>query len=141
MDVRSPRTTEPITEHESVTVYSMFPKWSLQGETAGTYLEFVDVFEISPGARAEPHRHDTHEFYFVLAGEGAVQIEDEMSGVSPGDLVRIPRNAAHSIWLTGDEPIRSFCFAVSYQEPGGPGYAPAELPMIGPETAGAADDA
>lgn len=128
MDVRNPETTKPIVEHEDVTVYSMVPKWSMRGETMGSYLEFIDVFEIAPGAKAEPHYHDTHEFYFVLEGEGVVQIERETRRVWPGDLVHIPRNAVHSVWPTGDEPIRAFCFAVSYQEPGGVGYVPAKLP-------------
>lgn len=128
MDIRNPKTTKPIVEHQDVMVYSMFPKWTLREETENSYLEFIDVFEIAGGARAEPHYHDTHEFYFILDGEGVVQIERELSRVSPDDLVHIPRNAVHSIWPTSDRPIRSFCFAVSYQEPHTRGYTPAELP-------------
>lgn len=132
MEVRSPATTEPIVEHQDVTVFSMFPKWSMVEQTRGSYLEFIDVFEISPGARAEPHYHDTHEFYFITGGEGVVQIGDEARRVSVEDLVHIPPGAVHSVWPTGEEPIRAFCFAVSFQEPGGVGYTPAELPDVEP---------
>ena len=136
MEVRNPATTEPIVEHQDVTVFSMFPKWSMHGQTKGSYLEFIDVFEIAPGARAEPHYHDTHEFYFVTAGTGIVQIGDEARRVSAEDLVHIPPNAVHSVWPTGDGPIRSLCFAVSYQEPGGIGYTPADLPEVEPTDGG-----
>lgn len=128
MDIRNPETTTPIVEHKDVIVYSMVPKWTMRGETLNSYLEFVDVFEIQPGARAEPHYHDTHEFYFILQGDGVVQIGGEARRVSPDDLIHIPRDAIHSVWPVGDEPIRALCFAVSYQEPGGRGYIPAELP-------------
>jgi len=104
------------------------PKWTVHEQTKGTYLEFIDDFEIAPGVKAEPHYHDTHEYYFIIEGNAVVQIEREARRVSPGDLVYIPPNAVHAIWPTGDETLRSFCFAVSYQEPSGIGYTVAELP-------------
>lgn len=36
----------------------MVPKFSTCEETAGTYLELIDVFEIVAGARAELTPHD-----------------------------------------------------------------------------------
>ncbi len=132
VDIRSEATVEPILEHETVKVHSLFPKFSFREQTEGSYLEFVDVFEIRAGAQAEPHYHDTHEFYFLLEGDAVVQIEDEASHVRPGDLIHIPRNAKHSIWPTTDRGVKAFCFAVSYQEPELPGYTPAELPPVEP---------
>jgi quercetin dioxygenase-like cupin family protein len=126
MDVRS-QDIEPFMEHEDVIVHSMVPKFTMRDETMGGFLELVDVFEIKDGAKAEPHYHDTHEFYFILEGEPIVQIEDEARLLKVGDLVHIPRNARHSIWPTGGKDMRGFCFAISYQEPYDPGYQPCEL--------------
>ena len=120
---------EPISEHEDVIVHSMIPKFTWRDETQGSYLELVDVFKIKAGKRAEPHTHDTHEFYYILEGEAIVQIEDEARRVRPGHMIHIPRNARHSVWPTGDG-MKGFCFAVSYQEPFEPGYVPCDLPEV-----------
>ena len=132
MDVRTAQ-VEPTVEHDgSVKSYFMYPKESLREETMGSYLEFVNEFQVEPGRRVEPHKHDTHEFYYVMSGLATMQIEYEKRDVGPGDLIHIPRNQVHSIWPTGDEPLRAFCFAVSFMPPGGSGTEaiPGELPDI-----------
>ena len=136
MDVRSSERLEPTVMHESVRVWELVPKFSVREETKGTYLEAIVEFEIAAGARAEPHHHDTHEYYFILEGEAVVQIEDEARRVRPKDLVYIPPGADHTIWPTGETGVRSLAFAASYQEPVLPGYIPAELPE--PEPTGQA---
>lgn len=52
----------------------MVPKFTMREETMGGYLELVDVFEIAFGADPIPHYHDTHEFFFILAGQPVIQI-------------------------------------------------------------------
>lgn len=118
--------------HESVRVWELVPKFSMREETEGTYLEAVEEFEIAPGAKAEPHYHDTHEYYFILEGEAVVQIGDEARRVGPKDLVYIPPNAVHTIWPVDGGGVRSLAFAASYQPPTLPGYTPAELPAVEP---------
>jgi len=128
MDVRSANTVTPVTMHETVTVWPMFPKFSLYDATAGTYLEAIEEWTIQAGARAEPHTHNTHEFYYILQGQAVVQIEREVQSVRPGDLIYIPPNAVHTIWPTGDQGVRALSFSASYQRPGGAGYRPGTLP-------------
>jgi oxalate decarboxylase/phosphoglucose isomerase-like protein (cupin superfamily) len=77
MKISSRRSVTPTTVHETVRVYQLLQRWSLAEQTKGTYLEFIDDFEIDPGAKAEPHFHNTHEWYFILEGNGVVQIEKE----------------------------------------------------------------
>lgn len=132
MDVRSSKSTEPTVMHEAVRVWELVPKFSVREETKGTYLESIEEFEIASGAKAEPHYHDTHEYYFILEGEAVVQIEDEAKQVGKGDLVYISPNAVHTIWPIGETGVRSLAFAASYQEPIPPGYVPAELPEVEP---------
>jgi mannose-6-phosphate isomerase-like protein (cupin superfamily) len=64
------------------------------------------------GGEVFPHTHPTHEFYFVMTGEGVMTIGEEQRDVVPGDLVYIPPDAVHSLRPTGGEPIHCFCFAV-----------------------------
>jgi mannose-6-phosphate isomerase-like protein (cupin superfamily) len=132
MDIRNRENTKPIINHDVVTVYELAERWSLAEQTRGTYIEFIDDFEISPGAKATAHYHDTHEWYFILEGLGVVQIENETRRVKPGDLIYIPRNARHMIYPTGDDKIRAFCIAASYQPVGGKGWIDAELPEVEP---------
>lgn len=121
---------KPIIEHVDVVVHSMIPKFSVRDLTKDGYLEFVDVFEIAAGAKSEPHRHDTHEYFFILEGEVVVQIEDEARRMEPNQLVHIPRNAAHTIWPINGNPMKGLSFAISYQEPYDPGYVPVDLPEV-----------
>lgn len=52
------------------------------------------------------HRHEPAEFYFVLAGEGVVEIDGITSPVRTGVAVYIPGNAEHCLHATGDQPLR-----------------------------------
>lgn len=130
MDIRSHCTVTPVTMHETVTVWSMVPKFSIMEQTKGTYLEAVEEWTVAAGTRAESHFHNTHEYYYILEGDAVVQIEKEARRVHPRDLIYIPPNAVHTIWPAGEKGVRAFSFAVSYQKPGGTGYVPAELPEV-----------
>lgn len=54
----------------------------------------------------QPHRHEPPEFYFVLSGEGFVEIDGTATAVSAGAAVFIPGNAQHCLRATGDQPLR-----------------------------------
>ncbi|MCS5717583.1 cupin domain-containing protein [Herbiconiux sp. CPCC 205763] len=100
----------------------LFEKEALRQETMGGYLEFVDEFELLPGARLEPHSHDTDEFYYLLTGEARMRVGDDEFALGTGQLVRIPRNEIHSIWTTGDDGFRALAFAISYMPENRVGY-------------------
>jgi quercetin dioxygenase-like cupin family protein len=131
VDVRNAK-VEPTLEHGGTCqTFFLVPKESLRAATHGSYLEFVCEFEIAAGARLEPHKHDSHEFYYVLAGRALMQIEREKREVSPGDLIYIPPNAVHTIAPTdAGKPVRALAFAASFMPPGGAGSEAesAELP-------------
>jgi mannose-6-phosphate isomerase-like protein (cupin superfamily) len=132
MRISRRESTNQLIVHETVRVYPLLPRWSLAEETKDTYLEFIDDFEIDAGSKAEPHFHNTHEWYFILEGTGVVQIEDEARRVAPGDLIYIPPNQRHTIYPTGHGNIRALCFAASYQKIGGDFYTPVELQEVTP---------
>ena len=46
---------------------------------------------LAVGARTTPHYHSsTEEIYYILGGQGRMQIEDESRDVGPGDAIAIP---------------------------------------------------
>ena len=45
----------------------------------------------------ERHRHPKEEVYFFFKGEGFVFVDGEEIPVQPGDVVRIPSDALHTV--------------------------------------------
>jgi quercetin dioxygenase-like cupin family protein len=129
MQIQSSANLEPVIFHQSVKVWRFIPKFSAYEETKGTYLEAVEEFWLDPGVRAEPHFHNTHEFFYFLEGSATVQVEQEARLCQPGDFIRIPRNAVHTVHA-GEKGLRALAFSVSYQDPSLPAYTPAELPEV-----------
>ena len=121
----------PILEHGGTCkTYFMVGKEQMRNETMGSYLEYVAEFEIAEGSHLEPHKHDTHEFYYILKGRALIQIENEKKEMEVGDLVHIPPNTVHTIRPIGSGPVRALSFAASFLPPGGAGTEAekAELP-------------
>lgn len=109
-----------VLEHDNtVSSYFMFPFDSLRAETEGSHLQFINEFSVDPGCAIEPHFHNTHEFYYVLSGQGTMRVGDEVSEVHPGQLVHTPPNVPHSIYAHRSG-VRCLAFAVSFIKEGEP---------------------
>jgi mannose-6-phosphate isomerase-like protein (cupin superfamily) len=135
MDIRRIEDRPPRVEHEgTTTVWWLYDAREALDATAGGHLELVSEFEVAGGSAVHPHRHPTHEFYYVTAGHGVMTIEQESAPIAPGDLVTIPPGAVHSLAPVSEHaPIHCFCFAVAepgaepvdYTSEGGAASAPA----------------
>ena len=114
MDVRSAQHIAPVVEHNgTVPVWWLISPRELHDITQGGFLELVSEWEVAGGGKVEPHSHPTHEFYYILAGRGIMQIDDEQREVAQGDLVHIPPDAIHSIWpVSLHAPLRGIAFAI-----------------------------
>ncbi len=114
MDVRSADELTPTIEHNGTTpVWWLVPPQEMRHATDGGFLELVSEWEIAKGGAVDPHSHPTHEFYYILAGEGIMQIADEQRPVGKGDLVYTPPDTTHSIWPTEEgAPLRGLAFAI-----------------------------
>lgn len=69
----------------------------------------VFIVEIAPGGAPPLHQHDdTEQIFYVLEGQGRLQIgsEKESFPVNPGDVVRIPVATPHTIHCTGTDALR-----------------------------------
>ena len=68
----------------------------------------VGVAELAPDGTVgnATHRHAAAEFYYVLSGEGLVEVDGVTSPVRPGSAVLIPGNSWHSLANTGTTTLR-----------------------------------
>ncbi len=73
----------------------------------------MGVGEIPPGASLLRHHHTPEEIYYVLSGEGNIEIDDKMYPIATGSAIFIPSNARHRTTNTGAVPLRfTFIFPV-----------------------------
>lgn len=118
MDVRSIEKVPPSLEHQgTVPVWWLFQPRELRAGTLGGHLELVSEFEVRAGGEVHPHQHPTFEFYYVLSGRGLMTIEGTSQEIAPGDLVKIPPNAVHSLRpASPNAGIRCLAFAVAVKD-------------------------
>jgi mannose-6-phosphate isomerase-like protein (cupin superfamily) len=63
---------------------------------------------VPAGGRTERHYHKVaEELYFILEGEGELELDGERRMVGPGDAILIPSGAWHTIMAK--EPLRFLC--------------------------------
>jgi quercetin dioxygenase-like cupin family protein len=53
-----------------------------------------------------PHRHEGHEFFFVLQGKAEFSLEGKTRVVGPQTALYCPPNSLHGISNAGDEELR-----------------------------------
>ncbi len=79
---------------------------SIHGNRAQSLAEA----RVDPGSRTAPHRHRlTEELYFILEGEGEMELGDRRFAVGPGDTVCIAPGTRHAIRATGTAALRFLC--------------------------------
>lgn len=65
---------------------------------------------LKPGQQTTPHYHpDTEEIYYILTGQGRMQLADELRDVVVGDAIAIPPGMTHQITNTGSEMLIFLC--------------------------------
>jgi len=77
-----------------------------QAESEGAYVVIVGMFP--PGQPAPPlhvHPH-TDEAFYVADGDATFQLGDRELPVTAGGLVFVPRGMPHTVWNSGDRPVR-----------------------------------
>lgn len=67
------------------------------------------------GARSSLHRLRTSsEVYYILEGEGLVEIDGEAAAVKAGQAIIIPRGSWQHIKNTGDMDLKFLCIVYPY---------------------------
>jgi quercetin dioxygenase-like cupin family protein len=98
MDIASLSTAEPFTTKDGSTIRE------LHHTTAQSLAEAT----LPPGGSTERHYHAlSEEIYFLLEGEGELELDGERRTLRPGDAALIPPGAWHTI--TAATPLRFLC--------------------------------
>ena len=75
-------------------------------QTDGAYVVEVGMFPPGqPGPPLHLHPH-TDELFYIADGEATFQLGDRELQLSAGALVIVPRGVAHTVWNSGDGPVR-----------------------------------
>lgn len=100
MDIRARDAAEPFTTKDGSTIRELMPAEN-QSLAEATLV---------PGQQTQRHYHaESEELYYLLAGEGEMEVDGERSAVGPGDAILIPPGAWHQITATGPEELRFLC--------------------------------
>jgi len=92
-----------------------------------TYADYRPIFEtkrlnvthvrIRPGETVPAHtHHDEDQIYYVVTGEGFVELDGARTDVGAGSAVMIPLGTEHLITNTGSEPLDYVFFVVFVPE-------------------------
>lgn len=104
MEIRSLGSSIPFTTADGSSIRSL-----LDLTTAPVRNQSLAEATLSPGGATSRHYHgESEELYFVVEGEGAIEIDGEHARLGPGDAVLIPPGAWHRI-EAGDAPLRFLC--------------------------------
>ena len=75
-------------------------------ESGGAYVVIVGMF---PAGQPAPPLHvhpQTDEAFYVADGEATFRLGDRELPVTAGGLVFVPRGMPHTVWNSGDRPVR-----------------------------------
>jgi mannose-6-phosphate isomerase-like protein (cupin superfamily) len=105
MEVRARDRAEPFTTKDGSTIRELM-------HAANQSLAEATL---APGQDTQRHYHAvSEELYYVLAGEGEMEVDGERSAVGPGDAILIPPGARHQIRASGSELRFLCCCAPAY---------------------------
>jgi quercetin dioxygenase-like cupin family protein len=80
--------------------------WLVRGDAMPGAEQTLGVVTILPGRRNPLHSHpNCEELLYVLSGECDHKLGDEMFHLTPGSVIRIPRDVPHWARCTTDEPL------------------------------------
>jgi mannose-6-phosphate isomerase-like protein (cupin superfamily) len=65
--------------------------------------------ELKPGKKSKLHKLKTSEVYYILQGEGNLQIDDEIFKVLKDQAIYIPPQSKQCIENTGDDELKFLC--------------------------------
>ena len=103
MEIRRLSEQEPFTTRDGSTIRSI-----LDRSNAPVAQQSLAEASLPEGGATERHYHRrSEEIYFLLEGEGCMEIDGEERVVGPGDAVLIPAGAWHQIRAL--QPLRFLC--------------------------------
>ncbi len=105
MDVRSLAAAEPFVTADGSTIRELCGL-----PTGGTAKQSLAEATLEPGQGTQRHYHcEAEEIYFVLEGEGEMELEGDRVRVAQGEAIPIPPGARHQIHNVGTQALRILC--------------------------------
>lgn len=96
---------EPFTTADGSTIRSI-----LDRTNAPVEAQSLAEATLSPGGATERHYHKvSEEFYFILEGNGTMELSGKTKQVGPGDAILIPKGEWHQITADGEHKLRLLC--------------------------------
>lgn len=93
MEIRNRDQQQPFTTKDGSTIRSL-----LDRANAPVSNQSLAEASLPAGTATDRHHHKlSEEFYYLLEGEGVMEINGEVRDVGPGDAILIPAGAWHSI--------------------------------------------
>ncbi|HEV7132382.1 MAG TPA: cupin domain-containing protein [Gaiellaceae bacterium] len=100
MDVQSVEQAEPFVTKDGSTIR----------ELHHTAAQSLAEAQLEPGQATERHYHRaSEEIYFVLKGQGEMELDGDIRFLRPGDAVLIPPGAWHTLENNGTSELRILC--------------------------------
>ena len=78
-------------------------------------IGFLAIARLERGKRIEAHRDPMEEIYFILSGEGEMQVDEETRHVGPGDAIWIPVGSEHALTSSNQEDCTILVVASPWQ--------------------------
>ncbi len=67
----------------------------------------IHISEVGPGERSHPpHKHEGVEAFYMLAGEGTLEIDAERQRIAAGEAIVFDPTKLHGLVNSGDVPMR-----------------------------------
>jgi mannose-6-phosphate isomerase-like protein (cupin superfamily) len=105
VEIRARGRAEPFTTKDGSTIREL-----LGLETAPVRSQSLAEATLAPGSATQRHYHaDSEELYYVLEGQGEMEVDGERSRVGPGDAVLIPAGSWHQIVAHDGGELRFLC--------------------------------
>jgi mannose-6-phosphate isomerase-like protein (cupin superfamily) len=105
LEVRSLAGTESFVTADGSTIRELFGL-----PTGGVEHQSLAEATLAPGQATQRHYHrSSEEIYFVLDGDGEMELGGKRRRVGAGDAIAIPPGAWHELRAQGDRPLRILC--------------------------------
>jgi len=105
MDVRSLERAEAFVTADGSTIRELCGL-----PTGGTVKQSLAEASLEPGQTTKRHYHgETEEIYFVVEGEGDMELDGDRARVGAGDAIPIAPGVWHELRNVGECPLRILC--------------------------------
>jgi len=97
--IKNERQTSAFKAADGAIVYELF-----NPDNSAIKIMSVASGFLEAGKKARLHRHEeSDEIYYVLSGQGQVQLGEKIFDVRPGDAICVPVNMVHGLINTSQE--------------------------------------